>query len=136
MCSPDFEALQLVKVAQIIGKDLFLKKRTLIGMFIDSCQEHSVPASLKALMSFILDGPMAIEQPEFDSKAERQAVLMLSRLIAFNCHKTAKDTSFQWHNKERETPLPIYLGLKLLTEREKKTPTYWHTFGPRTGYFI
>ena len=49
-------------------------------------------------MSSILDGPTATEPPKSDTKPDRQAVLTLSQLIAFNCRKTAKDSSLHWHN--------------------------------------
>lgn len=119
-CTRDSEALELVKAAQIIRKDIFQKRGAFHGRLNDNCQEESVPASLKALISFILDGPTAIEQSNLDAKPHRQATLTISQIIAFNCRRVTKDTVFQRHNKDRETALPIYLGLKLHAERKKE----------------
>ena len=43
-----------------------------------------------------------------------QSVLTIAQLISFNCVKKRKgdDTSKTYHVKERQTPLPLYVGLK------------------------
>ncbi|GFO25193.1 hypothetical protein PoB_005169800 [Plakobranchus ocellatus] len=52
--------------------------------FSDECQERSVPAVLRALVAFVLDVPAATEQ--LDS-SQKQAVLTISQLLAFNCRR-------------------------------------------------
>lgn len=124
----------LVKAAQVIRKDIFQKRGAFSGRLTDNSQEDSVPASLKALISFILDGPTAIERSNLDIKPHRQATLTISQTITFNCRRVTKETVFQRHNKDRETPLPIYLGLKLHAERKKGLIDTLSTLGLGISY--
>ena len=133
-CTRDSEALVLVKAAQVIRKDIFQKRGAFSGRLTDNSQEDSVPASLKALISFILDGPTAIERSNLDIKPHRQATLTISQTITFNCRRVTKETVFQRHNKDRETPLPIYLGLKLHAERKKGLIDTLSTLGLGISY--
>ena len=52
---------------------------------------------------------------------ENQAALTVSQLIRFNCVvRRRKDSQAIYHTKDRETPLPTYLGLLVHAETSKK----------------
>ena len=52
---------------------------------------------------------------------ENQAALTVSQLIRFNCVvRRRKDSQAIYHTKDRETPLPTYLGLLVHAETRKK----------------
>ena len=53
--SREAEALSLARAAEVVRKEIFKSKLDFTGRFGESCQEQSVPSSLKALIEFILD---------------------------------------------------------------------------------
>ena len=122
------EALHLARAARIIRRDIFAFKNKLFnGSFLDKCQEHSIPSSLRALVGMILEGPCPDIESADDS--DSKAGLTISQLISFNCVKHKRDTTateeskqvMPRHNRERETPLPLYLGLKIYSATRSKT---------------
>ena len=83
-------------------------------------QQESIPFPLLSLCSLLIDG--ADPTPTNVS----QAALSVSQLIMFSYKKESKivqtnETSLanRRHLKKRETTLPLYVGLKLLTMRAK-----------------
>jgi len=48
-----------------------------------------------------------------NNKAKYQAALSIAQLIKFNCVKRSGQGRTTTHSKEQETPLPLYLGLKI-----------------------
>ncbi|GFN82457.1 poly [ADP-ribose] polymerase [Plakobranchus ocellatus] len=53
------KALQLARAAEVVRKENIYYYLAFNGRFPNKCQERSVPAVLKALITFILDGPAA-----------------------------------------------------------------------------
>ena len=112
-------------------RDIFNHKNKLFdGTFPSNCQTRSVPASLKALVSMILDGPYSSKSDVFHEVSANTASLSISQLISFNCTCVKRRTTSTTdddskpavrHNKERETPLPIYAGLKTHAETRNIT---------------
>ena len=120
-CTQDSQAVGLVRAAEVVRREIFKFTAAFNGNFEDGCQEKSVPATLRTLIALILDGSAAIEHSHNFDQSHRQAVLTISQLVSFNCRKFSRqESSFQRHNKERETPLPIYLSLKVHAETRKK----------------
>lgn len=125
VCNQDFdsEALILAKAAKIVRRDIFGLKQTFIGRFPTGCQEASVTASLTALISMILDGP-GIEDESTVEQCHSCATQTLSQLIVYNTVKSRRNkstsTAAQRHNRDRETPVPIYLALKIHGETRKR----------------
>ena len=90
------------------------------GNFPVNCQQESIPFPLLSLCSLLID--RADPTPTNVS----QAALSVSQLIMFSYKKQFKivqtnETSLanRRHHKKCETPLPIYVGLKLMTMRAK-----------------
>lgn len=120
-CTRDSQAVELVRAAEVVRKEIFKFKAAFNGSFQERCQEKSVPAALKTLVALILDGPAAIAHSDNIDQSRRQAVLTVSQLLSFNSRKFSRqESTFQHHNKDRETPLPIYLSLKVRAETRKK----------------
>ncbi len=112
VCDYDSEAMHLAKAAEIVRKDIFGSNYSFNGSFSRDCQQQSVPKSLQALVSIILEGPNIKHQSAVSGSA---ATLTASQLLVFNCVKrssTAKTTTTR-HNPDRETPLPLYVALKI-----------------------
>ena len=73
----------------------------------------------------ILDGPQ-IKTESVDKISTTAASLAISHLISFNCVKNRKPTSeesqpIMRHNREHESPVPLYIGLKIHAETRSRT---------------
>ena len=105
------DAIILAKAAKIIRNDVFNHQcLQFTGNFPPSCQENSLPSSLKSLVSLILNGLNLKDQ----DKCESQACLTVSQVILFNMKKKCSDSTVKTrHTLHREPPLPIYVGLNI-----------------------
>ena len=114
----DSEAVILAKATTIVRRVVFQIKEEFNGLFNSQCQEHSVPKSLLALVNMVLNGPNINSQ---SSASTFQPALTLSQLLFFNSSEGMryKDTESVRHNKQQETPLPIYLGMVIHTKTRK-----------------
>ena len=108
--SDDSNAVHLAKAAQIVRKDMLEKKQSFDGTFTSSCQKDSVPTSLLALVTMMLEGPNIQDQTDLET-IESDTALTISQLLLFNTVKHRSVAGSARHNTERETSLAIYLGL-------------------------
>ena len=94
-------------------------KNTFKNSFSPNCQESSVPIQLQILCSLLIDG--------CDPKLQgfSQCSKTVSQLVMYQYRKmTGHSTdvvSLRRHPKERETPVPVYVGLKLYAVVRCKT---------------
>lgn len=124
------DVLQLCKAARIIRKDLHNMHAAFNGTFPENCQQTAVPSSLTTLVDFILNGPGKEE-----NNTPKQSVLSLSQLIAFNYVKRSTKASTSLKMRGKETPLPIYLSLKVHAETRKRgLVDMLHDLGLGIGY--
>ena len=114
MNSPDskLEALEMVKLAKIIRRDMFSwESFKFSGTFPPNFQSNSVPPSLTALIAILLNGPNA----QYQDAQESQACLTIAQLILFNSKNKPTTKAMSRHTKNKEPPLPVYLGLYIHT---------------------
>ncbi|XP_072178978.1 uncharacterized protein [Diadema setosum] len=114
-CECDNDAIHLARAAQVVRREMFETKFTFDGTFKSDCQKDSVSPSLIALVNMILDGANIKHQTQFSSPSTTTAALTISQLLVFNSVKhgrNAESMSIR-HGRERETPLPLYLSLKI-----------------------
>ena len=125
VCDKDYDSdgLILAKAAKIIRKDVFQMKHVFKGMFRENCQEESVPLFLVALVNMLLDGSSLADQSE-SYQHRTTASLTLSQLLSYNMVKSRShdptSSPKQRQTRDRETPVPIYLALKVHAETRKK----------------
>jgi len=111
-CYHDNEAMHLMRVAQVVHKEIFASSFSFDGSFHVNCQQAAVPASLLALVNMILEGANIKHQSQISTT---KPALSISQLIVFNSVKHAQnvDSSTSAHHRHsQETPLPLYLSLK------------------------
>ena len=115
------DAVILAKASAIVRRDMFSHEGfKFSGSFTKNCQERSVPASLKSLVSMILTG-VNIENTEVQ---ESQACLTVCQTIFFNAKErstTKSKTGQTRHTKAREPPLPLYIGFNVHALTRSKT---------------
>ena len=116
----DSEAMVIAKAANIVRQDLLnLENSQFHGTFETNCQEASVPQTLRSLIAMIMGGTSIKTQSS--NIVESQAALTVSQLIRFNSVlRRRKDSKTNYHAKERETPLPMYVGILLHAETRKR----------------
>ena len=78
-----------------------------------NCQCDSTPPLLKSLVSMLING-------QDMCTSESQASITISQLIYFNAKSKCNAASTSRHVKDREPPLPIYLGLQVHTLTRSK----------------
>ncbi|KAK3740395.1 hypothetical protein QZH41_000916 [Actinostola sp. cb2023] len=109
----DDEAMHLAKAAKIVRRDIFKQRQSFNGTFTPGCQDTCIPPSLKTLVNMILRGPSS-EKHDSRKRNPNQACRSISQLLLFNTTvRDTKESSVSRHNRERECPLPIYVGLKI-----------------------
>jgi len=132
--SRDFEkdALSMVHVAKVIRQEISKTEFSIFdGSFTPDCQDDSVPNSLKVLISMLLYGSNIKEQTARNS----QACLTICQLIRFNSKEKPKVAEKPRHQKTKEPPLPLYIGLSVHTQtRSKKMLTHLHDLGISVSY--
>lgn len=114
----DSEAMTLLKATRIIRRDIMNMKKKLKNNW----QQQSVPHSLKTMVGMILEGPDIKTQSS--DMFEVQTTLSISELVFFNASIRCwvSGTTNTYHSRDREPPLPIYLGL--MTHAETRNATF------------
>ena len=131
-CDHEGDAAILAKAAKIVRNEI--SQRT--GFHFDasfpaSCQEQSVPSTLKMLDAMLLNGPDVKQQESNDSLA----CLTISQTILFNFKKKGMAAGKSHHSMKYEPSLPLYIGLDILTRlRSKKIVTELHELGLSVSY--
>ena len=98
---------------------MFQLQATFTGSFDESCQVNSVPRSLLTIVAMIFDGPNIQS-----SSGTHQASLSVAQLLQYNSSSRRRAENAGGahvrHNKTRETPLPIYVGLTVHARTRKR----------------
>ena len=115
----DDEAICLAKAAEIIRRDMTNVDTQFDGSsFEQGCQEASVPRSLLALVSMILDRPAITRRAGDES---RQATMSISQLLQYNSSvRRRRGSTGVHHRKCKETPLPLYLAMMIHGRTRKR----------------
>ena len=132
--SRDFEAeaLAMAKLVKVVRQEIFeWAPFYFTGSFPPNCQENSVPPTLKTLISMLLYGPSVQQQDNTESQASHT----ISQLIYFNVKNKAPTVQNTRHIRDREPPLPLYIGLSVHTRtRSKKIVKLLNRLGISISY--
>lgn len=93
---------------------MFASKNTFSGCLTPDIAEHSVHPMLTAFIQTTLDGPSIVKGTELPTSASK-AALSIAQLVTYNVVKKRYDTTSPRHPKDRETPIAIYIAMKLWT---------------------
>ena len=120
----DGGALYFARAAQIVGQEIFDRKCSSNGSFQKGCQQDAIPNSLLALVNMIQEGPNIVHQTQLGTSPSTSSVHSIYQPLMFNSVKrtrSANATSSTYHSRDRESPLPIYIALKMLGLTRKRT---------------
>ena len=116
------EMRDLYKAAKILRKHILSTKNSFGGHFTHQSAVQSVPPILMAFMQMTLDGPAIIQGKE-PPKGVSSATLSLSQLVTYNTVKRRLGPidTIPRHIRERETPLAIYIAVKLWSVKRSES---------------
>ena len=126
----------LVKTAKALRDDFLATKHVFTGSFTPTSEADSIPRSLKDFLGLLIDGPKICTESEADDIKSSAAVLSIGQLIIYNSVKqrSRKENAVARHPKEKETPLPLYLGIKTNLQANKATLDKLHDKGVAVSY--
>ena len=96
------------------------KKTSFTGTFENNCQTNSVPQCLYSPVNMILRGPNIQNQTKNKSTQATSTISQLLQLINSYFSNRSGSSDQDHHNRCRETPLPIYLGLSIHAQTRKR----------------
>ena len=115
-CEPNPEAVMLKRVSTMIRKEIFERNYNFKGSLCDE-EYKDLPPSLSTLVGMIL-GESSTSQ--HDGTLKSNAVFSITQLLVFNTVKQRTDSLFVRHNLNRETALPLYIGLLIHNKTRKR----------------
>ena len=122
-CDRDEEAVMVMRVAKLVRKEIFEKKYHFNGSLCDD-QYEDLPTTLSTLVEMILDGTNARQHDDDDDdRGIRIAASSITQLLIFNAVARImpqKDSVAVRHSLDRETALPLYLGLLIHNKTRKR----------------
>ena len=115
----DSDAIVLMRAAQIVRKDILQMHYKFNGSLVDDSYDIN-PASLIALVNMILAGTNINTDTE-DNNILSSVILSLTQLLVLHTMKRSrKDRQSIRHNLDRETLLPLYLGILVHNKTRKR----------------
>ncbi|KAL8577258.1 hypothetical protein ACOMHN_022446 [Nucella lapillus] len=137
------DALIFMRAAVMMHKFCLQSQEPFDGSFPPNCLTASVNEEMRSFFNVVLRGPSALHGREkiggdANLDAREKIACNISQLLIYNTSKGthhAVKTAAVRHNKERETPFPLYHGLKLHGNgRDKKQIGIHHEQGISVSY--
>ena len=133
------EAEKIVDVAVMLRKYILQKQMPFGGSFNSQSQSGPVPQPLLTLIGVLLEGSSSITQrlqdDEVSHTSRMRVACTISQIICSNAIKQTSQTETLYQRRERETPLPLYVGLKLhVNDRQKGNISIFHGLGMSVSY--
>lgn len=136
-------ALLLMRAAVTLRKGCLQRQEPFTGSFATDSLTSPVPGLMRSFLNIRLQGSSILcEQHDKELQAQTQGRARVANAIAqqimYNTcsgsHHSIKSTNNR-HNKDHETPFPLYQDLKLHGEgRQKKQISNAHAFGTSVSY--
>ncbi|KAL8558995.1 hypothetical protein ACOMHN_039751 [Nucella lapillus] len=137
------DALIFMRAAVMMHKFCLQSQEPFDGSFPPNCLTASVNEEMRSFFNVVLRGPSALHGREkiggdANLDAREKIACNISQLLIYNTSKGthhAVKTAAVRHNKERETPFPLYHGFKLHGNgRDKKQIGIHHEQGISVSY--
>lgn len=116
--SPSTYISSLLSIISPIRAEMSKVANSFSYSFTNDSQMSSVPIQLQVLCSLLVDGC------DPNLKGFSQSSLSIAQLVMYQYRKitgSSSVTTVRRHSKERETPVPVYVGLKLYSSLRSKT---------------
>lgn len=114
------DALLLMRAALVLRKCCLQKQEQFTGSFALDSLTSNILGQLRSFINTLLQGPSILHKESDDIKAELKGrariANTIAQLIIYNTssgtHHATKSSNIR-HNKDHETPFPLYQALKL-----------------------
>ena len=121
----DDEARKIVEVGLLMRKYILMTQGPFHGQFSSKCLSEPVATPLLTLIDVMLEGTASINAKQDDDvecAGRVKVACVLAQLICSNSTKRGRKekTAVLYQSRDRETPFPLYVGLKLHTEGRLK----------------
>ena len=83
-CYNDYDAMDLVRAAKVVGSEMFKQKYLFDGSFTEESLRNVVTQSLLALVNKILKSPSIEHKIQLVNAADTSACNTISQLLMFN----------------------------------------------------
>ena len=121
------EIMTLIKAAKIIRKEVLGAKYTFNGSFQGQEDITTTPRKLLYFVQMLLDGPKInrgnLDESQSASQSASAAAITVCEIIKYNSAKcrSANLDSIPRHIRDRESPLMIYIAIKLWCSTRKES---------------
>ena len=106
------EAKNIVEMGLMLRKYILLQQMPFNGSFTSTCLTEPVAKPLQTLLDVLIQGSGSVEQNE-ENRATINARVRVAAMLQSNAAKQSIQALTLYQRKERETPFPLYVGLKL-----------------------
>ena len=134
--SPDQNACNMAQTAIHLREQIFDLQQRFDGEFATNAQKESVPPVLSSFIDMVLCGPSVKRNSNQDNR--KSVALAIAQLLIYNAvkKKPTKPVTNIRHRVERETPIAIYIALKVYgaTEHCEETINRLHELGICISY--
>ena len=131
------ECKKIIDVGLLLRKYVLQPQPNFTGYFTEKSLWEPVPSPLLTMIQVLLEGATFIDTKDEETvNARTKVALTLSQLIMSNSVKRGRKQAEDLHQVEkRETPIPLYFGLKLDSNgRQKKLVKKFHRYGICVSY--
>ncbi|MES9879344.1 MAG: hypothetical protein ABW185_00490 [Sedimenticola sp.] len=131
------EAKKIVEVGLLLRKHILSSQVPFMGSFSPQCLSEPVPNTLLTLLRVLLEGTSSIQNTEDHEtiSARTRVACTLSQLLISNAAKRTTNAHNLYQSHDRETPMPLYMGLKLHAhDRLKILIREFHQLGLTVSY--
>ncbi|KAL8566020.1 hypothetical protein ACOMHN_019462 [Nucella lapillus] len=137
------DVLLLMRAALILRKCCLQRQEPFTGSFVPDSLKSPVPAQLQSFLNTLMQGTSILhgqsnEELQAQVRGRARVASVIGQQIIYNTcsgsHHDTKSSNIR-HNKEHETPFPLYQGLKLHGQgRQKKEISNANAFGLSVSY--
>ena len=123
--TPDQDACNMARTAIHLREQIFDLQQGFSGEFPTNVQEESVPPVLLSFIGMLLCGPSVKDSSNREVDDRKSVALAIAQLLIYNAvkKKPTKSVTNIRHRVERETPLPVYVALKVYAATEHSEET-------------
>ena len=125
----------LKRAAQILRRDSLKPPPPFTGSFQPGCEDAAIPQCLLQFFTHLLEGQSGKQSIINPCKSRHRAAISLCQLVQFNSLKYSYISDSSRHCTDRETPLSLYIAMKLYqSTRSKKLVREFNELGLCISY--
>ena len=135
----DEEAEKIADVGLMLREYILLHQMPFTGPFSSHYLSEPVAQPLLTLIDVLLEGSSSIAERKKDNQSSNTSMIRVEctipHMICSNAVKQSSQTPTFYQRKEKDTPFPLYVGLKLhVNDRQKGNVSTFHALSMSVSY--